>query len=124
MTSNLPVSRLHSLIVPDLPRLCDEFSFKKWKPLSRGNCDGFATRVFHRRCRRHANLTRCSGRTRRRMWHYANLLLKFEVRKTQTVEKPKITPLVSQSLDSTTQPALALDQSIATINGKNKEELT
>jgi hypothetical protein len=50
-----PPSVWHSAIVPDFPKLFEDFKKKKFTLLWRGGRDGFGADDFHERCDRHAN---------------------------------------------------------------------
>jgi hypothetical protein len=50
-----PPSGWNSAIVPDFPKLFEDFKEKQFTLLWRGSRDGFGTRDFHRRCDGHAN---------------------------------------------------------------------
>jgi archaellum component FlaC len=53
--SVLAPSRWNSAIVPDFPKLFDEFREQTFSLLWRGSRDGFGKDDFHRRCDRHPN---------------------------------------------------------------------
>jgi hypothetical protein len=50
-----PPSRWNSAIVPDCPKLFEDFKTKQFALLWRGSRDGFDARDFHSRCDGHAN---------------------------------------------------------------------